>query len=59
LETGGSDVQELAKYCSPGAEEQERIKIMRDCGWPGEQWNPRRAIAETRKWAGEDPDGSA
>jgi len=51
LEASGYMIQELRVYGQPNEEQRERVKIMRDAGWPGEQWDASRARDATDEWA--------
>ena len=45
-------MQELKVYGAPNDEQQDRMQIMRDAGWPDEEtWDRRRAVEETKEWA--------
>jgi len=50
LDSAAFNLEELEVYGQPNEEQQERIKIMRDAGWPGENYDYDRAIEMTMYW---------
>ncbi|KAK4443008.1 hypothetical protein QBC34DRAFT_417746 [Podospora aff. communis PSN243] len=44
------ELQEVEVYGEPDEEQSERARIMREAGWPGEQWDPYKAYENTRAW---------
>lgn len=44
------NMTELRVYGEPDDEQQDRMQIMRDSGWPGDKWDWRRAVDETEEW---------
>jgi len=45
-------MQELKVYGEPNDEQRDRMQIMIDAGWPGDEiWDWRRAVEETKEWA--------
>jgi hypothetical protein len=50
LSGGDEPIAEPRVYGEPNEEQQERIKILRDAGWPGDNWDHIRAYRATEAW---------
>jgi len=44
------EVIELSPWGQPDEEDEQRMQIFKDAGWPGDEYKPRQAIRETLRW---------
>ena len=43
-------VMEVDPWAEPDEEDRQRMQIMTDAGWPGENYDVRQAVRETLRW---------